>query len=172
MTAFATILADPPWAFSDSLPGRRRGAVRNYSTLPVRDILRFLQGIELADDARLFLWRPAAFAEEALAVCRAWGFVPKTEIVWNKTTKTGKPHFGMGHTVRASHETLLVGARGHPARLSNSVRSTFSAPYVGHSAKPEAIFELVERLSPGPYLELFARAERPGWTCLGNELGC
>lgn len=77
--------------------------------------------------------------------------------------------FGMGRTFRMSHETCLVGRRGRPERLSGSERSVFFAPIGEHSQKPEAFFELVERLSPGPYLELFSGGHRrPGWTCLGE----
>lgn len=126
--------------------------------------------IELAPDCRLFLWRVASQQEEALQVCRAWGFIPKTEMVWQKLTKTGLHWFGMGRTVRASHETCLIGQRGKPEVLSRSVRSTFSAPYTEHSGKPDEFFKIVESLSPRPYLELFARKHRPGWDSIGDEL--
>jgi len=137
----------------------------------------------LAPDCRLFLWRVASMQEEALEVMQAWGFQLKTEIVWVKTSKAtdlqpdakelgenDKLHFGMGRTVRMSHETCLIGVRGKPDLLSRAVRSIFFAPYVKHSAKPEIFADIVEKLSPGPYLELFARRIRPKWTCLGNEI--
>ena len=165
---FKTIVADPPWDFNDHLPGASRGSANNYNTLSVKQIQNFLLPL-IAPDARLFLWRVAAMQEEALSVMRAWDFTPKTEIVWLKTTKYEKPWFGMGHTVRMSHEVCLIGQRGHPEVLSHSIRSIFSAPYTKHSGKPKAFFDLVESLSPGPYLELFAREQRLGWTCLGNE---
>lgn len=144
----------------------------------------------LADDCRLFLWRVSAMQAEALSVMKAWGFgEPKSEVVWRKLTKTGKAHFGMGRTVRLGHEVCLIGARGRPEVLSRSVRSVFDteeldeldekgiepllveAPWAGHSVKPDVFFELVEELSPGPYLELFARKVRPGWLQGGRELG-
>lgn len=124
---------------------------------------------EIAPDARLFLWRVSAMQEEALEVMRAWGFIPKSELVWIKNTKSSKLWFGMGRTVRMSHEICLIGQRGHPEILSHSIRSVFEAPYTRHSGKPEIFFDYVEKLSPGPYLELFARRQRPGWTCLGDE---
>lgn len=102
----------------------------------------------------------------------------------------GLPWFGMGRHVRASHETAIVAVRGKPKPISRSVRSRFSAPVplrgaplitaetrgawrtglVAHSAKPEAFYDLVETLAAGPYVELFARRQRPGWTCLGDQM--
>ena len=108
--------------------------------------------------------------EEAYRVVRAWGFVPKSEIVWEKLTSSGKPWFGMGRYVRASHETCIVAVRGRVQPLVRNIRSRFSAPGGRHSEKPEVFYDLVERLAPGPYVELFARRQRPGWTCLGDEI--
>jgi N6-adenosine-specific RNA methylase IME4 len=137
-------------------------------------------GVSIDRDAVLLLWRLASMQGDALELARAWGFRPLSEVVWIKTTKTGKPWFGMGRTVRASHETCLVCVRGRASRVvqARNVRSVFSAPvpvgadgrYV-HSAKPEAFFGLVaEPLAPGPRLELFARRRRAGWDQLGNQL--
>ena len=119
------------------------------------------------------MWRVSSMVEEAYEVVRSWGFRPKSEIVWNKLTATGKPWFGMGRTVRASHETAIIAVRGKPQPISKSVRSVFSAVALKekHSAKPEAFYDLVEQLAAGPYVELFARRQRDGWTCLGNEAG-
>jgi N6-adenosine-specific RNA methylase IME4 len=183
---FTTIVADPPWKFGDALPGDSRGAAKNYSTMTNTDIERFLlsesMGLDpetwmnvhlasrIASDARLFLWRVASMQEEALRVMRAWGFVPKAEIIWLKKTTTGKRWFGMGRQVRMEHEVCLIGTRGRPPVLSKSIRSTFEAPYTRHSGKPDAFFDLVESLSPGPYLELFARRQRHRWHCIGDEL--
>lgn len=166
---FRTVVADPPWAFSDHLPGPKRGAAKHYRTLTIEEIVRFPLP-PLAEDCRLFLWRVAAMQVEALRVMEAWGFTLKSEITWVKLTPKGdKLHTGMGRQVRMAHELCLIGVRGRPERLSASVPSVVFAPVGRHSEKPDAFFELVERLSPGPRLELFARKERPGWTCEGEE---
>jgi N6-adenosine-specific RNA methylase IME4 len=123
----------------------------------------------IADDAYLFLWRVSAMVEEAYRVVRAWGFEPKSEIVWQKRTANGKPWFGMGRHVRASHETAILAVRGRPKPLVRNIRSRFSAVAGRHSEKPEEFYALVERIAPGPYVELFARRQRSGWKCLGNE---
>ncbi len=168
---FACVVADCPWRFGDKLPGRGRGAAKHYATLSVAELCAFALP-PLAADCHLFLWRVSAMVEEAYRVCRAWGFTPKTEIVWLKRTATGKRWFGMGRTVRGEHESVIVAVRGRPATRSKSIRSTFAATAERrtHSAKPEAFFELVEALTDGPRLELFARRKRPGWTCVGNEV--
>jgi N6-adenosine-specific RNA methylase IME4 len=119
----------------------------------------------IANDAILFLWRVGSMQTEALAVARAWGFAPPTsEIVWCK------PQMGMGRTVRNCHEIALICKRGKPKRLDAGVRSHFTAPRGRHSEKPDEFFRIVERLYAGPRLELFARRQRDGWTCLGDEI--
>jgi len=166
---FAVVVADPPWQFDDKLPGPGRGADKHYRTLPQLEIERFPLP-PIADDALLFLWRVSSMVEEAYRVTRAWGFVPKSEIVWLKRTSKGNRWFGMGRIVRAEHESCIVAKRGQPVILSNSIRSTFEAQAGIHSRKPDEFYALVEQLAPGPYLELFARRERPGWICLGDEV--
>lgn len=166
---FRTISCDPPWSFADRLPGRKRGAASHYACLSLADLLTFPLP-PLAADATLYLWRVSAMVGEAYAVCAAWGFKPKSEIVWVKRTKHGLAHFGMGHYVRAQHESCVIATRGKPAVLSHGVRSVFEAPVGRHSEKPDAFYRMVEELSPGPYAEMFGRKLRPGWTVYGNEV--
>lgn len=166
---YSVLVADPPWQFGDALPGKGRGAVKHYDVLRLEDIERFPLP-PLADDALLFLWRVSAMVEEAYRVCRAWGFVPKSELVWEKFTKHGKQHFGMGRYVRASHETCIIATRGRVKVASRSIRSVFPAVVGKHSAKPDRFYQIVESLHCGPYVELFARRHRSGWACLGKEL--
>lgn len=191
---FRVVCADPPWPFGDKLPGPGRGAARNYGLLSLDQIRsgEFVGGglvrelDVIADDAYLFLWRVSAGAdideltmvEEAYTVARAWGFAPKTELIWRKQTKNGKRHFGMGWHFRAEHEACIVAVRGKPKPLVRNLRSVLEAPAPSgsngraiHSAKPEEFYsERVEKISRGPYLELFARRQRPGWTCVGDAL--
>lgn len=166
---FRVLVADPPWRFNDQLDDFTRGAATQYPTMSVDEIKRFPLP-PLYEDSTLFLWRVASMQQEALDVIEAWDFELKTELVWKKLTKTGKRFFGMGRTVRAEHEVCLIAQSGHPATLDKSVRSMFEAPVGRHSEKPDVFFTLVERLREGPYCELFARRQRAGWTCLGQEL--
>lgn len=174
---FKLIVADPAWRFGDTLPGRGRGAAKHYTTMSVEDICRFPLPL-LADDCVLALWRVASMQQEALDVIRMWGFSkPKTEFIWIKKTEHGQRWFGMGHTLRAEHEVCLIATRGKPRVKNHSTRTTFVTDVTGfsakaglHSEKPEKFYEIVEDLLVGPYVELFARRQRPGWTCLGDEL--
>jgi N6-adenosine-specific RNA methylase IME4 len=201
--AYKCVVADPPWQFGDKLPGPGRGAVKNYSVMTVEDICGmgciedarpaiFMcnEHYGIADDALLFLWRVSSQVEEAYRVVRAWGFVPKSEIVWIKASRMmdakvcdGSPeegdhiqvpkvHFGMGRYVRASHETCIIAARGKaiPLIKNHSTRSIFTAVTGAHSQKPEEFYKIVEELCVGPRLELFSRAERKDWMCVGDEI--
>lgn len=187
MSAYSVIVADPPWAPRDKLPGRGRGAAKNYNTLSAAEIATFLVAnhIAVAPDAILFLWRLASMQREALLVAEAWGFEVKSEVVWRKTTSGGRPHFGMGRYVRNGHETCLIATRGRATKMvtSHSVRSVFEAQTpvdrcgrAVHSAKPRAFFDhvvepLVGRPSPLlPCIELFARVRRDGWDAIGDQL--
>lgn len=163
------LVADPPWPFKDTLPGRGRGAAKHYGLLSMAALEQFTLP-PLHEDAVLFLWRVSAMAEEAYRVARAWGFTPKTELVWLKETTHGLRWFGMGRIVRAEHETCLIATRGTPVRLVANVRSTFRAKAGRHSEKPDEFFDVVEQLYAGPYVELFARRRRRGWACYGNEV--
>ena len=177
---FRVLCADPPWKFDDALPGKTRGASKQYACLSV-DELKAFPLPPLADDCALFMWRVASMQRAALDVAEAWGFTIKTEIVWLKKTVNGNRWFGMGRITRAEHETCLVGLRGHLPVLNRSSRSTFvtdlnaahfeglSAVVGRHSEKPSEFYSIVETLYPGPYVELFARKQRPGWTCLGDQ---
>lgn len=179
----AVLCADPPWKFGDDLPGKSRGASKNYRCLDVGEIARFSLP-PLADDCLLCLWRVASMQLEALAVVEAWGFQwPSCEIVWCKTTNDIAPHawdddavaetklrIGMGRLVRNAHEVALLCKRGKPKTLDHGVPSVIFAPRGKHSEKPEIFYWMIERLVPGPRAELFARRHRPGWSCFGDEI--
>ena len=178
---FRVLVADPPWGFSDSLPGKTRGAAKQYETLTVDEIKRYPLP-PMADAALLFLWRVSSMQEEALEVVRAWGFTVKSEICWVKLSTTGeKLHMGMGRILRGAHETCLVAARGRyaPEVIDKGVRTVLLAPVtaveetgkIKHSSKPAAFYDVVESVFPGPYAELFARTRRNAmWTQWGDEL--
>ena len=166
---YKTVVADCPWRFRDALPGSGRGAVKHYKTMTVDELCQ-LQLPPIDKSAVLLFWRVAAMQQEALTVIRSWGFTPKAELVWVKQTVKGNGlAFGMGHYVRACHETCIVAIRGSIKVAQRNQRSVFFAPRGQHSEKPNAFFEIVERLFPTPRLELFGRQARPGWDVLGDE---
>ena len=173
---FRTVLADPPWRFSNFggrvAPESKR--LFKYPTLGIDEIAA-LPVAEAADTpAHLYLWVPNALVREGLRVLEAWGFEYMTNLVWKKTTAAGDLHRGgMGWYFRNATELVLFGVRGKSPRTLAPARAQpnlFEAPRTGHSQKPDDFYDLVERCSPGPYLELFARRPRAGWSQWGNEM--
>jgi N6-adenosine-specific RNA methylase IME4 len=122
------------------------------------------------DNSRLFLWTVTRYVEHTYSVARAWGFTPAWLVTWCKP-----PGFGGGWEFTSNCEYLLVARRGKPELLDRAPSSWFDwpRPYANggpvHAAKPDAFYDLVEKMSPGPYLELFARRQRLGWDTWGNE---
>ncbi len=164
------LVADPPWRFTDNLPGPKRGAAKHYETLHLDDIKSYPLPKFHRDGAWLFLWRVAAMQEEAFEVMRAWGFTQKAELVWLKTTKAGNLSFGMGHYVRGSHEVCLIGVRGSVRPRVRNIRSAFFAERGEHSVKPDEFYEIVRQLTHAPRVELFARSTHLGFYSFGKEL--
>ena len=117
-----------------------------------------------ADKAHLHLWATNGFLFEAPRVMEAWGFEYKSCLIWVK------PQMGIGNYWRVSHEFLLLGVRGSCKFRNKSAMSWVRANRTRHSRKPEKVRKLVEQVSHGPYLELFAREAAKGWTAYGNEL--
>lgn len=171
---FATILADPPWRFQNRsgkmAPEHHR--LNRYPTLTLEEICALPVQCAAANSAHLYLWVPNALLAEGLTVMQAWGFTYKTNIVWFKTRKDGGPDGrGVGFYFRNVTELLLFGTRGRLRTLAPGRRQVnwIAAPKQEHSRKPDAAYALIEACSPGPYLELFARGSRPGWTVWGNQ---
>jgi N6-adenosine-specific RNA methylase IME4 len=161
---FPTIYADPPWPYSNTAA---RGAAENhYRTLSLDAICREPVKQLAADKAHLHLWTTNAFLREAFDVIGAWGFEYKSSLVWVK------PQLGMGNYWRVSHEFLLLGVRGGLGFRDRTCRSWLVSPRTLHSRKPFAFRALIERVSPGPYLELYGREEHPNteWTVYGDQV--
>jgi N6-adenosine-specific RNA methylase IME4 len=172
---YGTILLDPPWQFANRTgkvaPEHRR--LHRYQTMGLAEIATLPIGEIAAPQSHLYLWVPNALLLEGLQVMREWGFTYKTNLVWYKTRKDGGPDGrGVGFYFRNVTELLLFGVRGRlrtaaPGRRQVNILISRKRE---HSRKPDEIYDLIERCSPGPYVELFARYERPGWLQLGDEL--
>ena len=181
---YRTIVADPPWplvgdAKARSRPWASKGGRRGRDTFfPYKtQSLRWIRSLPVrtlaADDAHLYLWVPASFNRRGygVQVVEAWGFRVVSELIWDKL------NFGLGKFPRPQHEVVLIARCGHlPFRINNvgSVQR-WHQPRAGgnggriHSSKPEGFLDLVERASPSPYLELFARTQRLGWATWGDQ---
>lgn len=171
---FSTILADPPWRFMNRTgkvaPEHRR--LSRYDTMTTAQI-RALPVAEVAgENAHLYLWVPNALIGDALRVMESWGFTYKSNIVWAKRRKDGGPDGrGVGFYFRNVTELILFGVRGSMRTLAPGRRQVnmIETRKREHSRKPDEQYDVIESCSPGPYLELFARYSRPGWTSWGLE---
>ena len=172
---YHTILADPPWQFENRTgkvaPEHRR--LMRYPTMTLPEIKALPVAQIVAEPAHLYLWVPNALLPEGLELLRAWGFKYKTVIVWHKARKDGASDGrGVGFYFRNVTETILFGVRGKQARTLAPARSQVNLIATRkreHSRKPDELYPIIEDCSPGPYIELFARGTRPGWTGWGDE---
>lgn len=171
---FGAILADPPWQFANRTgkvaPEHKRLA--RYRTMKLGEIMDLPVTEVAATQSHLYLWVPNALLIEGLAVMRAWGFDYKTNLVWHKVRKDGGPGGrGVGFYFRNTTELVLFGTKGRlrtlaPGRRQVNIIRTSKRE---HSRKPDELYDIVEQCSPGPYLELFARGQRAGWTQWGDQ---
>jgi N6-adenosine-specific RNA methylase IME4 len=198
---FGCIVSDPPWQFatrSDKGRGRcpdgpptsraaqrQNKPERHYATMSLEDIMALPVADIAADNCLLLLWAVDPMLPQALEVGRRWGFTFKTVgFYWAKqrriTSTRHKLHeepdhkmfpMGTGYWTRANPEMCLLFTRGAPKRLSCAVRKLIVSPRREHSRKPDCATERAEQLVAGPYLEMFARQARPGWSAWGNEVG-
>ncbi len=172
---FGTILADPPWRFANRTgkmaPEHKR--LSRYGTLRFEEIIDLPVHELLLPQSHLYLWVPNALVKEGLEVMKSWGFSYKTNIVWYKVRKDGGPDGrGVGFYFRNVTELVLFGVRGNlrtfkPGRTQVNIIRTRKRE---HSRKPDELYDIIERCSPGPYLEMFARQKRAGWKQWGDEI--
>ena len=172
---FSTIMADPPWRFKNRTgkvaPEHRR--LSRYPTLSLEEICELEVADIVNDTAHCYLWVPNAILPLGLQVLSAWGFEYKSNLIWHKVRKDGQSDGrGVGFYFRNVTEMVLFGIRGKNARTLPPARSQvnlFSSRKREHSRKPDEQYELIEQCSPGPYLELFGRGVRQGWTVWGDQ---
>jgi N6-adenosine-specific RNA methylase IME4 len=173
---YRTIVADPPWDYPEGFAGGHSRTPGKWSSPVVTAPLPYpsLSVLEIGalpvremadDDARLFLWTTNRYLPDSFYVLANWGFKYRQTLVWHKTDVNLPAHIAPN-----SAEYILVGARGNPDRLGTLTSAVFTtARGKRHSAKPDAFLDMVESVSRGPYLELFARRQRLGWDTWGDE---
>ncbi len=178
---YNVIYADPPWTFATySQKGKGRSPEAHYACLGFEDICAIPVAEWAARDSILLLWVTDPLLPKGLELIEAWGFTYKTVgFYWAKLNKTAAAErfsresffTGMGFWTRANAEQCLLATRGSPKRLAKDVRRLVVAPRREHSRKPVEVYDRIERLVAGPYLEVFARSSRPGWDAWGIESG-
>ena len=172
---FGTILADPPWRFTNRTgkvaPEHKR--LSRYNTMSFKEIGDLPIAEMALPKSHLYLWVPNALVQEGLEVMKCWGFQYKTNLVWYKVRKDNGPdRRGVGFYFRNVTEMVLFGVRGHIRTLppGRSMPNIIVAMKREHSRKPDDLYEIIEKCSPGPYLELFARHPHEGWSQWGDEI--
>ena len=161
---FKTILADPPW---DVQQRGALGAISHYKLMSLDAIKRMPVSDLAAPDAHCWLWVTNATLRAGYDVMEAWGFTPRSPLTWIK------PRIGLGQYLRNATEHLILGTRGTAPVKFRAQPTWMFAPLQEHSHKPEEQYAVIERISGGPYLELFARrrpASKAGWSVWGNEI--
>ncbi len=179
---YAVVYADPPWNFSTwSGKGRGRSAAAHYDCMSQEDMKALPVADWAAPDSVLLTWTTDTHLPRALELIEAWGFAYKTVgFTWAKLNASARPEngytetdffTGMGYWTRANPEQCLLATRGHPRRKGKDVRRLVVSPRREHSRKPDAVYDRIERLMDGPYLEMFARSSKPGWDVWGDQAG-
>jgi N6-adenosine-specific RNA methylase IME4 len=160
---YRVIYADPAWQFDNA--GFEQSAEKQYPTMSTEEICNLKIQEKIGKEAVLFLWATNAMLEDALEVTKAWGFQYKTNLVWIKTKGPS-----IGWFTKSRHELLLIATKGEGMHPKEKPQSWFKGEVTKHSKKPEHIYQLIEQMYDGPYLEMFARQTRKGWSSWGNEI--
>lgn len=162
---YQAIVIDPPWDWGDEGDADQLGRARPvYQTMSLPELTQLPVGKQAQDNAHLYLWITNRSLPKGFGLLEAWGFRYVTMLTWCK------PHYGMGNYYRGQTEHVLFGVRGSLPLLRRDRGTWFDAPRPDkHSGKPDEFYRLVEECSPGPWLELFSRSARPGWTAWGAE---
>lgn len=169
---YKTILADPPWDYEEITNSSYKSSSSfrcdsDYTRMTLEQIADLtIDGKHISEyateKAHLYLWTTNTMLEASFDILRAWGFEYKTMLTW------GKPYIGLGHYFRTNTEHILFATRGNLETLTDNTPTWFQADKSKHSSKPEHIYNLIENNSYAPYLELFARKNRKGWTSWGT----
>lgn len=159
---FGTIYADPPWSYGNQ--GTRAATDNHYNTMSIEEIAALPVASLASEQSHIHLWTTNAFLHDSFHLLEHWGFEFKSLLVWDKD------RFGIGNYWRLQTEYLLLGTKGGLTFSDHSQPNIVRMTRTQHSAKPEAIRKMIEKVSPGPRLEMFARRVATGWTCWGNEI--
>ena len=170
---YGVIYADPPWYFKTySNKGKDRSPEKHYPCMSMADIIRLPVGDLAKDNSVLLMWVVDPLLDQAFKVIDAWGFKYKTVgFTWAKTNRTKMGFFtGLGYWTRANPEMCLLATRGKPKRNSKSIPQLVVEQRQEHSRKPDIVYNHIENMLDGPYVELFARRKRNNWHSWGNEV--
>lgn len=187
---FASIVCDPPWKFRPYImvadQKGSRAIERHYRCMSIADITAIPVSAVAARDAHLWLWTTGPHLQNSFQIIESYGFkYSGMGMVWVKLRRSlGKQlrllssadmerelHCGLGYTTRKNAEFCLLARRGNARRIGKNIREIILSPVREHSRKPDEAYERIERYAAGPFLEIFGRQERVGWTVVGDEVG-
>lgn len=171
---YRTVVADPPWEYAGGFNGFGNRKALPYPSMTLDEIRSLPVADLLEKEGYLFLWTTNKYLPASFSVMEAWRCTYRQTLVWDK----GEMGSGLGGMFATNAEFVLIGQKIRPGTNAHGARtkqervptSVFCWPRAAHSQKPEAFLDLVERVAPGPYLELFARRRRLGWDAWGNEV--
>ena len=169
---YGVIYADPPWSFKTfSDKGKDRSPENHYNVMSLKDICNLPINKISSDNSVLLMWVIDPLLDKAFEVINAWGFKYKTVgFTWAKTNRKSMGFFtGLGYWTRGNPEMCLLATKGKPKRVSKSVPQLVVEQRREHSRKPDIMYNHIENLLEGPYIELFARTQRPNWDSWGNQ---
>ena len=169
---YNVIYADPPWTFKTfSDKGKDRSPENHYNVMSLKDICNLPISKIANDNSVLLMWVVDPLLDKAFEVINAWGFKYKTVgFTWAKTNRKSMGFFtGLGYWTRGNPEMCLLATKGKPKRISKSVPQLVVEQRREHSRKPDIMYNHIENLLEGPYIELFARTQRSGWDSWGNQ---
>lgn len=179
---YATVVADPPWPYDSpgghltASPTHRPNSYgrsapdsrKRYGAMSIEELCAL--NVPSAENAHLYLWTTNSFVVEAHEIARAWGFRPITICTWGKVQPDGRPSMKTGNYFRGATEHVVFAVKGKlPFPTDRPTPTLWLWPRLAHSIKPDAFYDLVESLSPGPYLEMFSRRARLGWETWGDQ---
>jgi N6-adenosine-specific RNA methylase IME4 len=187
VTRYRAIIIDPPWRYDspaalvgtikiDGTPAVQVNVEKQYQTMSLAELKTMT--LPAAKDCLLFMWvtNPFLCDGSGADVVKAWGFTPKTVVTWAKVQANGEtPSMRVGHWFRSASEHVIVAVKGSVHRPDNypALPTWFPHKRLPHSVKPDTIHEYAEKAVPeGPWLEMFARRARPGWSVWGNQAPC
>lgn len=190
----SVIYADPAWEWlARSDKGLQKSPQQHYKCMSLDEMKAMRDDIifATAPDCICVMWTMWCFMDQAIELMEYWGFEYVTGGAWNKLTKNGKQTFGTGYIMRGSSEPFIIGKFGNPKLKKDRKKNTRDSFFTGeipenlhdldniminalrreHSRKPDEMYEVIEKIFHGAYLELFARTNREGWTSWGDEVG-
>ena len=159
-----TIVVDPPWAYTLRRNDKTHRGRCVYADMSEAEIAALPVDQWVESDAHLYLWTTNNHLAEAHRIVKAWGFDQKTVLTWVKN------QIGVGGYYRNNTEHVLFAVKGKLPTQHKDTGTAFHAPRGRHSQKPDSFYDMVERMSPGPYIDVFARRHRMNWDCAGNEV--